>query len=530
MGKKYNKYLHLKISATAIATTLAMTAPASAGVVGGMDILDNLDNVAVAACNHANHAPGLHNGFQKAAPKSLDLTPAITATVPASSASSVGVPADTGASSTGTQVVFLDFDTATTGTFTREYTDDNGDTQIRTYNEHIYTAAQREAIRAQMQNDYGQFDVEFTTEQPTGNGEHSTIFFNANMPGEGNGTAAGIRITPDGRFINGILWGIADHIDFRNMKRGDSANVDANFWSVLSTGGFESLTGMTDTPENRAIAVMRQSAQTGSHELGHNLGLRHYDAWGPIGTGLPDTGVPANDRFLPVYTGPRNAVETLNHLMVSGASGGSPIDGSISQDRYFSLRSATKLAFNEQGRVIQEVESPSFQVVDLVEMNVPDTLERGTNHGRIFQVAAISIEGRIESKDDLDGYIFEGREGDIFNFELMSFVSSTNLDYIDGNISIFDMAGNLLATLDDEFESMDPFLFDFILDFTGQFRVILNAWDWQHPFDTVNGDFAIGNYQLFVTRTRIDAPAALGLMLLGLAGVGLSRRRRQSVK
>ncbi len=522
------KSTFLSSIAIALVASVSIPALASASVVNSTDLIIDLDTI-----NQHVHGPACsHNNALSSAleqkHQAISGNAAYVAMAPAIAAVAPGVPASTGASSQGTQLVFLDFDSATTGTYTRTYkenADGTGADVTQVFQEHIYTAPERAAVMASMQNDYGHFDIAFTTEKPAG-GEYSTLFFNANMPGEGNGVEAGIRVADGGR-VTGILWGAADNIDFRNLNRTDNANLDANFWDVISDSGFTTVTGLAATEENRAIAITRQTAQTGSHELGHDLGLRHHEAWGPLGTGLPTTGVPADGQFIPVYTGPRGADETTRHLMVSGASGGSSLGGSVTQDRFFGLRSATKLTFNEEGRVIQEQAGPGAQFVELVNLDVPNTVENGRDKNNRIRVAAISIEGRISESDETDLYMFEGNKGDIFNFELTSFVNSNNLDYMDGILAIFDDLGNFLTYNDDDFEGVDSFLFDFVLEYTGRFFVQVSSYNFLHPIDTVDGDFSIGNYQLYATRTTIPAPGIFGLMILGLVAMG---RRKSLLK
>tara|TARA_B100001939_G_scaffold347825_1_gene370801 strand:- start:569 stop:2182 length:1614 start_codon:yes stop_codon:yes gene_type:complete len=441
-------------------------------------------------------------------------------------------PASTGASSQGPQVVYLDFDSATTGTYSRTYKenpDGTGADITRIFDEHIYSAEERAYIQQRFQADYGQFNFQFTTEQPT-EGEYSTIFFNANMPGEGADAGPAGIIVDDGGAITSILFGIADSIDFRNLARGDNANVDGNVWALFSSGGFEAVTGMVDTPENRALATVIQSAQTGAHELGHIQGLRHYEAWGPIGEGLPTTGTPPDDAFLPEYTGPRNGTETTLHLMGSGFSAGLSLADSVVTDRFFSERSAIKLAFNENGQVVAETDGDhssigSAQMVDLAKLDVPNTIVEGRNANNRLNVNAISIEGSLSQIGEWDWYAFHGEEGDIFNLEVISLVNSNNDDFFDSILYIFDELGNLLTYSDDEFESPDSFVFDFKMDYTGIFYALVTGFDYTGTgFD----QWSIGNYQLFVTQTRIPAPSAF-LLMLGAIAFMLRRRHNGGV-
>ena len=440
--------------------------------------------------------------------------------------------ASTGANGTGTQIVYLDFDSATTGTYSRtfkENPDGTGADVTRVLDEHIYTQQEREYIQARFQADYGQFDYQIVLEKPADDTTYSTVFFNANMPGEGaDAGPAGIQFG-DGGAPTGILFGIADAIDFRNLDRGENANVDGNAWAIIAELGiFEDRLGMPPTEENIALATVIQSAQTGAHELGHVVGLRHYEAWGPIGKGLPGTGTPPDDAFLPTYTGPRDGDETTLHLMGSGASAGLTLADSVVTDRFFSERSAIKLAFNEQGRVVEEIDGvhndfATAQEVKLEKLDVPNTIVVGDNADARINVSAISIEGSISEVNQIDFYAFEGEEGDIFNLEVISLVDWNNEDFFDPILFIFDEAMNLIMYSDDEFESPDSFVFDFIMDYTGIFYAAVSGFDYTGTgFD----QWSTGNYQLFVTRTAIPAPATALIFALGLGYLLRSRRKK----
>ncbi|WP_321391227.1 hypothetical protein [Emcibacter sp.] len=447
----------------------------------------------------------------------------------------VSTPASTGANATGTQVVFLDFDSATTGTYSRTYkenADGTGADITEVFDEHIYTQEERDYIQQRYQADYAGFDYQFVTEAPA-EGTYSTVFFNANMPGEGAAAGpAGIEFA-DGGVPTSILFGIADAIDFRNLDRGENANVDGNAWAILAEFGiFEARLGMEATPENIALATTIQSAQTGAHELGHIVGLRHYDAWGPIGQGLPTTGTPPDGAFLPTYTGPRNGDETTLHLMGSGFSAGLTLADSVVTDRFFSERSAIKLAFNEQGQVVAETDQDhswfdTAQEVRLEILDVPNTILQGDysiHSNEHLVTSAISIEGSISEIEQLDFYAFEGKEGDIFNLEVISLVDWNNEDFFDPILYIFDEAMNMIMYSDDEFESPDSFIFDFILDYTGIFYAVVSGFDYTGTgFD----EWSLGNYQLFVSRTSVvSAPAAALLLAMGFGVLVRSRRKK----
>src|SRR5205823_49019 len=174
-----------------------------------------------------------------------------------------------------TQVVLLDFDTETQAT------------------EWHYTAAQRDAIQARMQADYAAFDVVFTQSAAAAKtlavgtgGLYATLFFNKGNPG-----------------------GASDEIDFRNLNPGGTSAVNA----VGLLGGPDPATSPPLTEAN----VIALSATIAAHELGHLMGLRHGNGFGPIGSGIYAAlaGSFGPQSYSPAYAGPAAAAETARHLM-----------------------------------------------------------------------------------------------------------------------------------------------------------------------------------------------------------------------
>ena len=221
------------------------------------------------------------------------------------------------------------------------------------------------------------------------------------------------------------------------------------------------------TPEEAAkIAVLNQTANTGAHELGHGLGLRHYDSWGPIGGGLPSTGTPDPTTFAPVYTGPTDGDEAVLHIMASGASSGLPLAQSANADRFLSERSAIKLAINERGRFITDDQANTGNV-DLKKLQVVNPILEGDNADGRLDVRNIVIEGRIDEIDEIDTLTFSGKAGQIFNAEFISDVEGfffPEWDRVIGKLTLYKQESNGMLTEiarnEAEFESFDAFLLD----------------------------------------------------------------------
>ena len=362
-----------------------------------------------------------------------------------------------------------------------------------TLNDYVYTPEDREIIISRLEADYAPYNIEFVTEVPSG-GDYVTLQYNSN-DAPGAGTAG---ILPSG----GILFGSAGEVDFGNDNRSIVAINDANLWPFLNAidpllglpEGFliENNTGidvigvLNDGPnavtpaEAVRIAVLNQSANTGAHELGHGLGLRHYDAYGPIGGGLPPR-APEPAAFYPSYENGQNADETYFHLMASGASSGLSLGEAANQDRFLSERSAIKLAINERGRFVTDEQANSGQA-SLKRLNVVNPILDGVNADGRFDVRNIVIEGRIDVFDEVDSFTFSGKAGQVFNAEMISDVESSfapGFDGLFGRLNLFlkedDGSLTFIATNDDEFESYDAFMLDVTLPEDGAYVLQMDA-------------------------------------------------------
>ncbi|MCQ8184142.1 hypothetical protein [Parvularcula maris] len=357
-----------------------------------------------------------------------------------------------------------------------------------------YTEADKEEVRDRIAADYAPYNYEFVLERPT-EGEYVELQFNSN-DAPGAGTAG---VLPSG----GILFGSAGQIDFGNDDRSVVAINDANLWPFLTAldpflglpSGFllENNSGidvqgvLSDGPdalpvdEAVRLAVINQSANTGAHELGHGVGLRHYDAWGPVGGGLPNTGQPEPTSFFPYYTHGQNADESTLHVMVSGASAGSTLADSANRDRFFSERSTIKLAINQRGRFITD-EQANAGKAGLKKLQVVSQIEEGDNADGRYDVRNIVVEGEIETIGEVDTLTFDAKAGQIFNAEMISDVESSffpNFDVIFPALTLFlkndDGSLTEVAYNSDEFESFDAFMLDVELPETGTYVLQMEA-------------------------------------------------------
>ncbi len=376
-----------------------------------------------------------------------------------------------------------------------------------TLNDYVYTDEDKDIIVSRLEADYAPYNIDFVLDEPA-DGDYVTLQFNSND--DPCVTTAGVCPT------GGILFGSAGEIDFGNDNRSIVAINDANLWPYLNAldpilgrpaGTFIEDNALIDvigartdgpdavTPEEAArIAVINQTANTGAHELGHGLGLRHYDAWGPIGGGLPSTGAVEPAAFAPEYQGPSDADETVLHTMSSGASSGLPLSQSANADRFFSARSAIKLAINERGRFITDDQANSGKSA-LKKLQVVNPILEGDNADGRLDVRNIVVEGRIDELDEVDTLTFSGDAGQVFNAEFISDVEGfffPDWDRVIGKLTLYlqEKNGSLtkIASNEAEFESFDAFLLDAVLPEKGTY--VLHA---EAPNEIFLGNDDMGN-------------------------------------
>jgi Ca2+-binding RTX toxin-like protein len=391
-----------------------------------------------------------------------------------------------------TQVVFLDFDTFT------NVPEDKDDPENP---DHVYTQEERQGILDRLRANYALFNFDFTLTQPVGV-PYTTIYFNT-KPTVGEESLAG---------------GQSYELDFRNLNLTTRVVVDINL-----------LLGGPGQPEASPANRIAMSATIAAHELGHAVGLLHTDAFGPPGTGIHNP--PGAARYRPAYPGPIGAFESTGHIIASPASVGSTLFDAVGNP-FFGEREAIKLAFIENGTVVAETAEPhntpdAAQPIELYGMFVPNTVAKGLNANKTFDVAAVVVTGAIElgagGKSESDYYRFEGRKGDLINVQVLSH-SLTRIDQpIDALVRIYDADGNLVqyyrgpAINDDGPEGPDAAIVDLILPADGWYvievdtfafvendplleGIDLNDPEIQDALQDALNDTDTGFYELFIYR------------------------------
>jgi hypothetical protein len=372
------------------------------------------------------------------------------------------------------QLVFLDFDT---------FTSPGG---------HAYTPADRLAVKAGLEAIYSPgLGVTFTT-TPTA-ATHSTVYFN---------------------FGAGPYGGTSDHIDFLNTDPSDDAYVLAKPLLMSMS--------IPDTVPN----IIRASTNLAAHELGHILGLRHYDSFGPAYGGM--TAGVADDYF-PTYPGPTSATTTTKHPMSLATSIGLSAGNLMDPDIHFGFREAIKLKMAGHAEDFEIPGPPktpmTAQPMSFTTISVPNTMI-GYPEGNLFPKPSYSVSvdviaGTLDpfppgdpmtppGPITTDYYRFFGTAGETVTIEVMSAILSWRfMDITDPVVFLLDGAGLPVGTYffnDNEHETTDSMLLDITLPYTGPYVIEVGP---KTPLPLTMA----GAYDLYVYRyTTVPEPGTAALL------------------
>jgi len=289
------------------------------------------------------------------------------------------------------------------------------------------------------------------------------------------------------------IFGMADDIDWRDLNPTDGAVVYSSEFDAYNSTYFDDYDRLT-------YAV----ANTTSHEMGHLLGLCHHHAFGPIGTAdVPGYGE---------YPFTEGGAETNDHLMATGCTGIS-LEERVA-DRYFGER---------ESRVL-DVASGMISMHDEADDHSTRETAQALGGG-----SDLGVTASLDVVGETDWYGFWLEEGDLLSIEVYSERCSRFTDPIDPFFGLYDPYGTLLGSYDDYWSystGRDAALLDYQIAETGMWYVVVGGNYTDRTYRDIGGEEnGIGDYEVWVHRDPVPEPATCAMLIVGLGGVLVWRRR-----
>ena len=292
-------------------------------------------------------------------------------------------------------------------------------------------------------------------------------------------------------------YGVSSGIDWRNTVKDGTVDLYlANFGGILSSSLF-----------TRAENISRLSsaiANTAAHELGHNFGLQHYDAYG-----IPSITAPGY-----FFSGEQNG-----SIMATGVTGLTAPDRGT--DRFFNPIEKVKLEYAD-GIAPSLASTVAEAVGDKSTLATAQTIYGSTLS--LSPGTSVNVDAKIDIPGQMDVYKFYAEAGSLISANTLS--HGILPSFTDTTLFLMDASGTTLHMSTDIYLSGDSFMTPGMGYYSDDSLFFHYAAPYSGTYYLKVMGTAPGDYDLLVTGlATVPEPGTVAAVSFGV--VTFLRRRRK---